>query len=42
MKLKALEKAICKVAEVSFNELSGHFDFVLRELLKACDAKTEE
>ena len=30
------------VAEVSFTELSGHFDFILGELSKACDSKTEE
>lgn len=42
MKLKALEKAVCVVAEVSFTELSGHFDFILGELSRTCDSKTEE
>lgn len=41
-KVATLEAAVCKVAQVCFRECSSHFDLVLGELKKSCEAKTEE
>lgn len=37
-----MEKAVCVVADVSFTELSGHYDYILGELTRACDSKKKD